>query len=322
MRHLILGGGGFIGGHVARQLTQAGEDVTIAGRRLPERQALSAKPIAFTPFQLSDVDWDALISGFDVIHHYAWASIPQTATDDPVSDLDVHVRSTLALLEAARRVGGKRLIFTSSGGTVYGPLASGVAREDDPLRPIGAYGAGKLAAENYIGVYHRSNWVDARIARLSNPYGPGQDGGRGQGLVSIFARKALAGETLTIFGDGEIVRDYVHVKDVSSALCKLAMTPAELGPAPVLNIGSGRGSSINDVVAMLSNQLRRTIDTRYVPGREFDVRTSVLNVDRARHLLGWTAHTSLEAGIAELLAQFGAEAEMAPALEEPLAGRL
>ncbi len=317
MRHLVLGGGGFIGGHVARQLTQACEDVTIAGRRLPPQPASSA-PLAFIPFQLADVDWDALISSFDVIHHYAWASVPQTAANDPVTDLDVHVRSSLALLEAARRVGGKRLVFTSSGGTVYGPLASGIAQEDDPLRPIGAYGAGKLAAENYIGVYHRSNWVDGRIARLSNPYGPGQDGGRGQGLVSIFARKAVAGETLTIFGDGKIVRDYVHVKDVAAALCKLAMIPAEESPMPIFNIGSGRGSSINDVVSILSEQLGRSIETRYVPAREFDVRTSVLNVDRARDLLGWSAHTSLEAGIAELLAQFSAEAEMASVVEASL----
>jgi len=222
-QHLILGGGGFIGRHVALLLVRAGHRVTIATRAVPvfEFPAEAVDYIELMEVELASADWDALVAQADVVHHYAWSSTPASANANPAGDMLVNIGPTLGLLDAMRRRGGGRLVFPSSGGTVYGILKAVPVHEDTPLEPITAYGAGKATAEVYLNLYRRLYGLDCRIARISNAYGPGQDPTRGLGAVSTFIHRALDQREIIIWGDGEIVRDYIHVSDVASALVTL-----------------------------------------------------------------------------------------------------
>jgi UDP-glucose 4-epimerase len=297
---LILGGCGFIGRHVGARLLRQGERVVLA-----DRQPLAEKPpgatadtLSFRAFDLVSADWDGLIADCDVIHHYAWSTLPQTANEDPIADLSTNVSSTISLLEAMRRCGGKRLVFASSGGTIYGKLKQIPAREDHPLNPVTAYGVSKMAAEKYMGLYRELYGLDCRIARISNPFGAGQDPSRNQGAVTTFLLKALAGEKITIWGDGEIVRDYIHISDVTTAIAALASITLDPYPdLPVFNIGGGEGTSLNQIIETIESRLSRRIDVDYVAPRPFDIPVNILNVTLAQEVLGWRRALSFNEGI-------------------------
>jgi UDP-glucose 4-epimerase len=295
---LILGGGGFIGRHVGLALAERGHRVRLAGRS--PRSSLDDRLTNHLTYEMLDLrtaDWDRALDGVDIVHHYAWSTIPETANSDPVNDLETNVKSTLLLLEAMRRRGGGRLVFASSGGTVYGRIKSVPVVEEHPLEPISLYGVAKVAVERYLGVYRRAYGIDCRIARLSNPFGIGQKVERNQGAASVFTHRALASEPIRLYGDGEIVRDYIHISDAVAGL--LAVSRAELGPhSPyVYNLASGRGTSLNAIVAALAGGLGRRIAVEYLPSRDYDVPISVLNVARAWRELHWAPQLSFEDGL-------------------------
>src|SRR5262249_33595625 len=159
---------------------------------------------------------------------------------------------SLALLEALRRRQGKRLIFASSGGTVYGKPRKIPIPEDHPLNPIAAYGVSKAAVEKYIGFYRASYGLDCRIVRMSNPFGDGQDPRGNLGGVTTFLVRAFKGEKLVVWGDGEIVRDYIHVSDATSGLIAVATASLdEFTETPIFNIGSGKGYSLNQIIKVI-----------------------------------------------------------------------
>ncbi len=296
-RHLILGGSGFIGRAVAERLVQLEQAVVIADRVAPNA---ALQNVAFRSFDLGSADWDSLVAEGDIVHHYAWTSIPASANHDPAADLLQNVHPTLALLDAMRRRGAKRIIFASSGGTVYGRLLRVPVPESHPLHPITAYGAGKATVELYLGQYRALHGLDCRIARLANPFGPGQNVARGQGAASAFLHKARNGEPIEIWGDGEVTRDYVHISDLAAGLVALSM--AALGDAFTFNIGSGKGTSLNGIIDEIEHRLDRRLIVHRGPGRSFDVPISILDVTLARTVLGWTPKLSFGDGIAQTLA--------------------
>jgi len=297
--HLILGGGGFIGRHVALLLARAGHRVTIATRTVPRFKFLTeiVDCIELVEVELASADWDALVAEVDVVHHYAWSSIPASANANPAGDMLVNLGSTLGLLDAMKRRGGGRVVFPSSGGTVYGRLKAVPAHEDTPLAPITAYGAGKATAEVYLNLYRELYGLDCRIARIGNSYGPGQDPTRGLGAVSTFIHRALGQQEITIWGDGEIVRDYIHVSDVASALVTLSCS-APSNTDFIFNVGSGIGITLNEVVMELEAHLGRIIQvSRQKHARPFDVPVSVLAIDRAKRALNWSPKLTFSEGI-------------------------
>ena len=302
--HLILGGCGFIGRHVALMLARLGHRVRVADRAVPsfEFPADVRARITWTPFDMAAADWESLIADAAVIHHYAWTTIPATANADPAGDLSANVVTTLALLEALRRRTDRpRLIFPSSGGTVYGRLRHVPVHEDHPLRPITAYGVGKAAAELYLGHYRAIYGLDCRVARLANPFGAGQDVARGQGAATTFLHQALTGRAITIWGDGKTVRDYIHISDAAAGMVALARAPPMDGPW-IFNIASGHGVSLNGIVEELQARLGGTLEVHREPGRPFDVPISVLDVTLARVALGWSPRLSFSDGMARTLA--------------------
>lgn len=253
---------------------------------------------AFVSCDLASAEWDALLRDGDVVHHYACSTIPKTANDEPLSDLDVNVRGTLRLLDALRRRSGIRLIFPSSGGTVYGPLRHTPVGEEHSLDPITIYGVSKVAIEKYLGFYRAMHGLDVRIARLSNPYGVGQDPSRKQGAATTFVMRALAGEPIEVWGDGSVIRDYIHISDAVAGLLAIADAPADsLGEHPVFNIGSGKGVSIAEILQKLEERVGGALRVTYSPSRGFDIPCNVLDIGRARSVLGWTPKLTFDAGM-------------------------
>ena len=295
--HLVLGGTGFLGRAVVSELVKAGRRVIVAGRAGP---SIMLPGVSFAPIDFARQDWTPLLLQADVIHHYVWSNGLQAANDAPVADLDENLRGTVRLLEAIKGYPSKTLIFSSSGGTVYGQLRAAAAAEDHPLDPISAYGASKVAAEKYLGFYRAQYGVDARVARIANPFG-GCPRNRSRGMIPVFLQQALANQPLTVWGDGKIVRDYLHVSDVASALMLLADMPREGGGMPVLNIGSGQGRSQMQIVEAIGALLGRAPSVNYRPFRPFDVLTSVLDAEKAFRLLGWTPLLSFDQGLARTL---------------------
>jgi UDP-glucose 4-epimerase len=308
-RHLLLGGNGFIGRHVAVLLACGGHDVVVASRAPPTwpLPANTAGRIHWKRFEFASADWEALVADAAVVHHYAWTSIPASANANPIGDLNVNVASTLSLLEELRRHPGKRLIFASSGGTVYGRLKQVPVPETHPFQPITSYGAGKATAELYLSLYRSLHGLDCRVARIANPYGAGQDLVRGQGAATTFLSQALARQPISIWGDGEVVRDYVHIADVAAALIRLACIDNP-GEDNAFNIGSNTGMSLNGIVAEIERQLGRPVLLQREPARAFDVPVSILDISRARRVLDWTPRLSFSEGLSRTLADLSANA--------------
>jgi UDP-glucose 4-epimerase len=301
-RHVVLGGSGFIGRHVALALLRRGDPVLIAGRTSPPLPAADRAGLRFVPLDFAEADWGAVLQDGDVVHHYAWSTIPTTANDDPLSDLDINLRGTLRLLQAARARRGVRVLFSSSGGTVYGPAARRPIPESDDLQPMTAYGVSKVAAEKYLGFYRALHGLDTRIARLSNPYGIGQNIERRQGAISAFLRRMAAGQPIEIWGDGSVVRDFLHIDDAVRGLLALADASPEALPAlPVFNLGSGTGLSLNELLGILRGLAGPDLAVERHPGRRFDVPWNVLDIALARRHLGWAPRIAVADGIAMVM---------------------
>ena len=182
-----------------------------------------------------------------------------------------------------------RIVFASSGGTVYGNSEHTPFAETTPPHPISAYGVNKLAAEHYLKIYNRNYGMKNLALRIANPFGRYQHGFKNQGVIPIFARKALSGERLKIWGDGSVTRDYIFGADVAQAM---AISARYDGKEEVFNIGSGVGRSLNEVITDLSAVLGRKIEVDYADSRGFDVPVSVLDCSLAKQELGWSATSS------------------------------
>jgi UDP-glucose 4-epimerase len=295
MASIVTGARGFIGSSLIRTLARSGENVIATTRGVPPSVEIpGVRWRSIANFDLRT--WlELLDSNVTTVYHLGWSSIPATANANPAADLADNVATGLNLLEALRHGRSTaRLVFTSSGGTIYGRTSITPTTEDIPPQPMSAYGVSKLAFETYLRVY-RENWgINAVTLRIGNPFGPNQDVTRAFGAVTTFVRLALASKPITLFGDGGIVRDYLFVEDCVEAIM-LAGQKRDIHQ--IINIGSGVGISLLDIIDTLSRVLGRDLERRHDPGREFDVPVSVLSIDRARDLLGWQPRTSFDAGI-------------------------
>jgi UDP-glucose 4-epimerase len=303
-KYLVVGGGGFLGRHVARALARRDDAVSVVDASAGPSAGDSVESHVLDVAGLTSAGFDALVRNVDVVHHCAWSTIPESANLDPRADLQVNLGMTLGLLDALKRRGGGRMVFCSSGGTVYGPLRTTPVAEDHPLEPINAYGVSKMAAEKYMQLYRTLYGIDARVARIANPYGAGQNPHKPQGVLGTIVHRALARQAIEIWGDGTQVRDFVHIADVVAAL--IALADAETVDLPsdtmaVFNFGSGVGSSLNEIVAHVAACDLPEMDIRRLAGRAFDVKASVLDIRRAERWLGWHPKISLKKGIAQMI---------------------
>jgi UDP-glucose 4-epimerase len=304
-RHLIVGGGGFLGRHVALLLANYGHSVQIASRTPPHFQFPKSfqNIISWVQCDVRNVVWSEIISNVDVIHYYAWSTINSTASSDPVGDLESNVVPLVSMLQAVAGLNQQRprIIFSSSGGTVYGVLKQLPVMEDHQTEPISPYGVGKRSAELYLGSFRAMHDLDCRVARIANPFGIGQNLHRGQGAVSKFIDCALTNRPIDIWGDGNVIRDFIHITDVANALIAIANFTPKLDSPWIFNVGSGQAVRINDVVASLERIIDRKILVNRYSGRAFDLSANVLDINRAKLHLSWRPLLSLDAGIARTI---------------------
>ncbi|MBA1248921.1 NAD-dependent epimerase/dehydratase family protein [Pseudomonas luteola] len=297
MKIVIFGGGGFIGSAIADRLLKDGHSIRIFERPRvqPYRKFTSAEKIEWlTGDLMSTHDVSEAIEDSDIVYHLVSTTLPKSSNDDPIYDVQTNLVATLQMLNAmvAQRV--KRIVFISSGGTVYGPPNYLPIDERHPTEPLVSYGITKLAIEKYLMMYEYLHGIRAHILRVTNPFGERQRVETAQGAVGVFLSRALQGKKLDIWGDGTVTRDYLYVGDVAEAFAKIVHYN---GSKSVFNISSGRGISLNQLIGLIEEVLGKPIDCTYLPGRPFDVPVSVLGNSLAQHELGWSPKVDLKNGI-------------------------
>ena len=289
-RCIVLGGSGFLGSNLCASLRH----------KVAELRAFST-----TPCRVEGVDWrqgdfldsDQLrsaLTGMETVYHLVGTNTPAGSNTDIAADARQNILSTIGLLDICRGSGVERVVFVSSGGTVYGEPQYLPIDEGHPTNPICAYGVSKLTIEKYLALYEQLYGLRALSLRLSNPYGPYQSGEKRQGAIAVFIAKALRGEAIEIWGDGSVVRDYLYVADAVEALERAAVYA---GDNRVFNVGSGLGVALNDIVAALGKVLGKVVRQTHLPSRSFDVSANVLSSALAERELNWRAVTSLADGI-------------------------
>jgi UDP-glucose 4-epimerase len=293
VRALVVGGNGFIGASVCLALRARGVDVVVLDPGVP-RGDVDWSGIDFQPGSLADAPAVArALEGVDAVFHLAGTTVPSTSNLDPVADVQSNLVGTLLLLGAMRAAGLRRIVYFSSGGTVYGNPTCCPVPEDHALRPISSYGVVKVAIEHYLQMYLQLGELDPLVLRPSNPFGPRQSRAGVQGAIGAFLGAALRGDPVRLFGDGEVVRDYLYIDD----LAELAVTAGLSREVGVFNAGSGEGVSLNALVEMVARVAGRPLAVERLPARAFDVRRVVLDVTAARQAFGWRPRVALEEGV-------------------------
>lgn len=296
MKILIIGGSGFIGSHVVDAFIEDGIFPLVFDRNF-EKFRKPLKGVNYTLADFADRDQieNAISQGVDVVLHLVSSTLPKLSNDNPIDDVQKNLVGSIALFELCVKYKVKKIVFLSSGGTVYGVPESLPVSESHSNFPICSYGIVKLAIEKYLGVFHRNYGLKYCVLRISNPYGIRQDPFSMQGVVGVFTSKILRGEQIAVWGDGTVLRDYVGVRDVA----KLCVAAAKSESTGVYNVGSGTGITINQLIEIISCSLNVKPNVVFEPARSFDVPEIVLDCSRAKATFGWMPQVCLEDGIAE-----------------------
>jgi UDP-glucose 4-epimerase len=297
MKCVIFGGGGFIGSTIADRFLLEGHQLRIFERPRvqPYRKFSDNKSIEWVSGDiLSNHDLNAAIEGMDVVLHLVSTTLPKSSNDDPIYDVQSNVVGTLQMLNSMVANNVRKIIFISSGGTVYGIPKYLPIDEQHPTDPLVSYGITKLMIEKYLRMFESLHGIKAITLRVANPYGERQRIETAQGAVGVFLHHALKNIPIEIWGDGSVTRDYIYISDVAEAFVK-ALNYS--GPNNVFNISSGQGISLNELISLLEDVLGKTIERRYLPSRPFDVPVSILNNQLAHEQLNWTPITSMSNGL-------------------------
>jgi len=301
---LVTGGAGFIGSHVVDTLITEGYRVVVVDNfSTGKEENLNSKAILYR-MDILDPNLESVFAEEEVkwVNHHAAQIDVRKSVADPEEDVRINLQGLLNLLENCVRYKVKGVIFASSGGVVYGEPEKLPVVEDHAKGPLSPYGVSKLASEYYLYCYHHLHGLPYISLRYGNVYGPRQDPHGEAGVVAILIRKMLQGERPTIFGDGEQLRDFVFVEDAVRANI-LAMQRLERLTQPssiddqAYNIGTGVGTSINQLFTQIREIIGFQGDPIYGPEREGELRRVVLDASKAEHDLGWTASTTLFEGL-------------------------
>jgi UDP-glucose 4-epimerase len=291
---VVLGGSGFIGTNLCRRLLASGHRVRAFGRR--RRFPSDLRGVEWYQGDFTDPDSvAAAIEKFDIVFHLAHGAMPQAANLAMATDVQRNVIPSIALLELCRKLGVKRLIFSSSGGTIYGSAQQIPTPETASAEPICAYGLGKLAIEKYLALYERFHSLDFRVLRIANPFGPYQIVWQGQGFIAAAVSHALNGQRIEVWGDGSVVRDFVFIDDVIDAF---EAVMSDTGTGRIYNIGTGEGRSLREVISIIERLLDVKLSIKWGSARPLDVPVSVVAVEHAAMALGWKPKTPFETGLA------------------------
>lgn len=294
MKVLVTGGTGFIGRHLVNYLEGKNNEVVVLGFK-NNIQSVFNKNIKFISGNITDKKLlEEITNDVEIVYHLAWNTYPYETGPLIINDVQNNIVGSINLLEASITNNVKRIIFLSSGGTVYGNINLKPAKETDNIKPLSAYGVGKIAVEEYIQLYSSAKDIEHVILRASNVYGEGLLPNRGQGLISTVLWKILNYENIMVYGDGSIVRDYIYVSDVIEA-CYLAGFQSY--PNKIYNVGSNKGLSINQLLDTIKEVTKTKFDIDYLPGRKFDIPKIVLDNSLLKADLHWDTKVNIYEGI-------------------------
>lgn len=297
---VVLGGLGFIGSHICRELVARSFRVRIFDKLYSSHALVEdIKPyIEIVEGDISRLS-DVLRATRDAstVIHLIHTTVPGSSMDDPSYDITSNVVASVKWLSHLAETRIRRILYFSSGGTVYGIPCSNPIDENHPTNPISSYGITKLAIEKYLAIYASLYGIEHYILRPSNVYGPGQQLDIGQGVIGVMARHALRGEPIEIWGTGEAIRDYLYIDDMVTATMVLL---AYEGPHRIFNVSGGEGYSLLDIIAILSSKIG-SLTKIHKPDRGFDVPMNVLDSSRICTETGWRPQIPLEEGIARTI---------------------
>lgn len=293
MNVLVLGGNGFIGSYLVDILVREGCDVSVydMAEEKFRRPNSGVKYI-----QGSLLDYKKIsesLKGIEVVYHLISTTDPKTSMSDPSGDVSSNLLGSVNLLQECVDKKVKKIVFISSGGTVYGIPERNPINENAELNPICAYGITKLAIEKYLEMFRVNYGLEYSILRPSNAYGPRQDPSGNVGAITLFIKNAIEKKKIVVWGDGSITRDYIFASDVAEGIFKGSL----IKESNIFNLGSGHGVSLNELIENIKRKLSLEFEVEYHPTRNYDVPQIYLDIARARELINWEPKVSLNDGI-------------------------
>lgn len=294
---IIFGGAGFIGSHIAEDLLKNGLRVTVFDKLNASKENVEhiLNEIDFVEGDFNnEVDISKALKGKDFVVHLVSSTVPATSNLNTFYDVESNLISSMHLFEKCVEYKIKRLIFISSGGTVYGNPVKLPINEKHPTDPTSSYGIIKLTIEKYLYFYKILKGLNYKILRFANPFGERQNPFLTQGLIAHLLYKIKNGESLEIWGDGKVIRDYFYIKDGARSIFKAINDNSSNS---IYNISSGKGLSINQILDRFRKVLKLDFDVKYMPGRKFDVKSNVLDNKLAAKYLKWEPEYSFNEGL-------------------------
>jgi UDP-glucose 4-epimerase len=309
-RVLVIGCG-FIGERLVSDLVSAGHSTVVLTRSPPDARKLER--IRGSELFIGDARTEHLLTrALDGVEHVVYSAgglLPAESNLNPRLDLTLSFPPLIAVLDALKEREGVGLTLMSSGGTVYGRPRYLPVDELHPADPISSYGIVKLTCEKYVGMYSQLYGLPAQILRCSNVYGENQPAERGQGAIPTFLQRVRADKHIAVFGDGSIVRDYLYIGDLAAVVLRLLALPPE---SRLLNVGSGDGTSINDLIDLVGDITDKRVRIQPSESRSFDVQEVVLDISRLRSLMD-IKPTAVEVGVRRTYAAMQDEPSASPA---------
>lgn len=293
MRILVMGGNGFVGKNLIKELNEFGHEIICYD--LSEYNGEGSCISVIGGMEEFDKIRE-IMKGVDVVYHLISTTTPKSSVENPEYCISSNVVGTLKLLEICKSNNIKHIIFTSSGGTVYGKNITNPIDENHATDPVCTYGISKLAIEKLLHMYFELYGINYTIFRLANPYGRYQNPVSNQGAIMVFLYKAIRGDVIDIWGDGTVTRDYIFIDDVVNAM---TIPLKRLDKSGLYNIGTGIGTDINGIVSMISEVTGLKLKVQYHECRAIDVQENILSIDKIKKELNWNPSMTLKEGVLE-----------------------